>query len=246
MRRIKLTVSYDGTNYVGWQTQPNGISIEEKLDDAISALTGRPTRVIGASRTDSGVHALGAVCVFDTEMSMPAEKFAYAINAYLPEDIVIQESCEVSMEFHPRYDAKKKTYEYRILYRKLPLPLMRFDTYFYYKHLDVENMKKAAKYLLGEHDFTSFASEHHTAKTTVRTLYECTVTQDETTGIITIRVSGSGFLYNMVRIIAGTLVRVGAGAVKPDDIPKILEKKDRSAAGPTAPAKGLTLVSTEY
>ena len=244
LRRIKLTVAYDGTNYVGWQTQPNGVSIEEKLDGAVSRLTGQPTRVIGASRTDSGVHALGAVCTFDTDMRMPGEKFTFALNEYLPDDIVIQESCEVSPDFHPRYDAKGKIYEYRILNRRLPLPARRFDTYFCYKALDVARMDEAARYLEGTHDFTSFASPHYTAKTTIRTLYECSVTKDN--DIITIRVKGDGFLYNMVRIIAGTLIRVGAGAIESVRMPDILEAKDRDAAGPTAPAKGLTLVKTLY
>ena len=244
MRRIKLTVAYDGTNYVGWQTQPNGVSIEEKLDGAVSRLTGRPTRVIGASRTDSGVHALGAVCTFDTDMQMPAEKFTFALNPLLPDDIVIQASEEVDITFHPRYDAKGKIYVYKILNRRLNLPLQRFDTYFYYKSLDVERMDEAAQHLQGTHDFISFASPHFTAKTTIRTLYECNVRKDG--DIITIYVKGDGFLYNMVRIIAGTLIRVGAGAMEPSQIPAIFDAKDRDAAGPTAPAKGLTLVETLY
>ncbi len=244
MRRIKLTVAYDGTNYCGWQTQPNGIAVEEKLDKAVSTLTKTPTRVIGASRTDSGVHALGAVCVFDTDMRMPAEKFTFALNEYLPDDIVIQKSEEVPPEFHPRYDAKGKIYVYKILHRRIKLPLERFDTYFYYKDLDVSKMQEAAGHFVGEHDFTSFASPHYTAKTTVRTLYECSVEKEG--DIISIRVTGNGFLYNMVRIIAGTLIRVGAGAIEPDSIPGIFDALDREAAGPTAPACGLTLVETMY
>ena len=243
-RRIKLVVAYDGTNYCGWQTQPNGVTIEEKLDQAVSEIEGRPTRVIGASRTDSGVHALGAVCTFDTQTRIPGEKFAYALNAHLPEDIVVQASCEVPLTFHPRYDAKGKKYIYQILNRKLPLPNRRKDTYFYYRDLDLEAMQQAATCFVGEHDFTSFASPHMTANTTVRRLDVCEVTREGE--ILTITVQGNGFLYNMVRIIAGTLLRVGAGAISPEQIPEILAAKDRDAAGPTAPAHGLTLVETFY
>jgi tRNA pseudouridine38-40 synthase len=242
--RVKMIVAYDGTNYCGWQVQPNGITIEEKLNEALTALLGEDIKVTGASRTDAGVHSLGNVCIFDTATRMPAEKISYALNQRLPEDIVVQDSCEVSDDFHPRYAASSKTYEYRILNRRFRMPTRRLDTYFYYYPLDVAKMQEAASYLIGEHDFKSFCAVGAQVKTTVRTIYSCTVTR--TDDIITIRVTGSGFLYNMVRIIAGTLIKVGSGDLFPSDIPTILEARDRAAAGPTAPAHGLTMIGIEY
>lgn len=245
MKRIKLVVAYEGTNYCGWQIQPSGITIEAVLNKALSELLGETIKVTGASRTDSGVHSLGNVAVFDTDTRIPPEKICYALNQRLPEDIVVQSSCEVAPDFHPRHCYSEKTYEYRILNRKIPIPTLRKDTYFYYRNLDVEKMKRAAAYLVGTHDFKSFCSIHTTVEDTVRTILSCEVekAQDD---IITIRVTGTGFLYNMVRIIAGTLVQVGVGEKEPEDILEILEKKDRSAAGPTAPAHGLTMIGIEY
>ena len=245
MKRIKLTVAYDGTNYHGWQLQPNGVTIEEKLNEALTDLLGEEITVTGASRTDSGVHSLGNVAVFDTNHRMPAEKISYALNQRLPEDIVVQDSCEVPADFHPRHCDSRKTYEYRILNREFPDPTRRRDTYFYYKQLDVEAMRKAASYLVGKHDFKSFCSAHAEAgKSTVRFLYSCSVKKED--DIIKIRVTGSGFLYNMVRIIAGTLVAVGSGELPPEQMPIIIARRDRSFAGPTAPANGLTMIGIEY
>lgn len=245
MKRIKLVVAYEGTNYCGWQIQPSGITIEAVLNKALSELLGETIKVTGASRTDSGVHSLGNVAVFDTDTRIPPEKICYALNQRLPEDIVVQSSCEVAPDFHPRHCYSEKTYEYRILNRKIPIPTLRKDTYFYYRNLDVEKMKKAAAYLVGTHDFKSFCSIHTTVEDTVRTILSCEV-EKFLEDIITIRVTGTGFLYNMVRIIAGTLVQVGVGEKEPEDILEILEKKDRSAAGPTAPAHGLTMIGIEY
>lgn len=242
--RIKMVVAYDGTNYKGWQVQPNGITIEEVLNKNLSKLLGEEIVVSGASRTDSGVHSLGNIAVFDTNTRMPADKIAFALNQRLPEDIVVQGSCKVEDGWHPRYQNSRKTYEYRILNRTFRMPTRRLDTYFYHYPLDVEKMKKAAAYLVGEHDFKSFCAIGAQVKTTVRTIYACDVEKDG--DIITIRVTGNGFLYNMVRIIAGTLVQVGGGAVAPDEVGEILAKKDRSAAGPTAPAHGLTMMGIEF
>lgn len=242
--RVKLVVAYDGTSYNGWQVQPNGVTIEQRVNEALSDLLGQDVRVIGASRTDAGVHALGNVCCFDTDTRMPAEKISYALNQRLPEDIVVQDSCEVPDTFHPRYSKSRKTYEYRILNRKFRMPTRRLDTYFYYYPLDAKRMRKAARLLEGEHDFRSFASVHMQTRTSVRTLYKCIVERQD--DIITIRVTGSGFLYNMVRIIAGTLVKVGAGELEPEQVEEILAARDRSAAGPTAPACGLTLIGIDY
>lgn len=244
--RVKLTVAYDGTNYCGWQIQPNGVTIEEKLNEAISSLFGKTITVTGASRTDSGVHSLGNVCVFDIDSRMPAEKMSYALNQRLPEDIVVVDSCEVPETFHPRFSKSRKTYEYRILNRRFPNPTRRLDTYFYHHRLDVKKMKEAASYLVGEHDFKSFASVHMQAETSIRTIYSCEVDKEDESDIITIRVQGNGFLYNMVRIIAGTLIKVGSGNLDPKQMPRILEACDRSMAGPTAPAHGLTMIGLEY
>ena len=208
--RVKMIVAYDGTNYKGWQVQPNGITIEEVLNKNLSNLLGEQIVVSGASRTDSGVHSLGNIAVFDTNTRMPADKIAFALNQRLPEDIVVQGSCEVEDGWHPRYQNSRKTYEYRILNRTFRMPTRRLDTYFYHYPLDVEKMKKAASYLEGEHDFKSFCAIGAQVKTTVRTIYACDVEKEG--DIITIRVTGNGFLYNMVRIIAGTLVQVGGGA----------------------------------
>lgn len=244
MKRIKIVVAYDGTNYNGWQVQPNGITIEGVLNQALRELTGEDIRVIGASRTDSGVHSLGNVAVFDTDMRMPPEKICYALNQRLPEDIVVQDSCEVAPDFHPRRCESRKTYEYKILNRTFPMPLERFDTYFYYHEIDVEKMREAAAYLAGEHDFKSFCSVHSQAESTVRTIYELTVEKDR--DLIVIRVTGSGFLYNMVRIIAGTLLQAGTGEKQPEEMEEILKAADRGAAGPTAPACGLTMIGIEF
>ena len=244
MKRIKLTAAYDGTNYHGSQIQNNGETIEGVLKKELFSLLQEEINLIGASRTDAGVHARGNVYVFDTESRIPPEKFTYALNARLPENIRIQESCEVPEEFHPRHQDTVKTYEYRILNRKLPLPEYRLYAHFTYETLDVEKMQKACRYFIGEHDFASFCAAGSQVESTVRTIYDLQV--EKQGEVLTISVTGNGFLYNMVRIIAGTLMKVGNGAIAPESITKIIEGKDRSLAGPTAPAKGLTLVEIRY
>lgn len=244
MKRVKLIVAYDGTNYRGWQLQPNGITIEEVLNRELTALLKEPIAVIGASRTDSGVHARGNVAVFDTENRMPADKICFALNQRLPEDIRIQSSEEVPLTWHPRKANCIKTYEYKILNRKIAMPLERLYSHFCYFPLDVEKMQQAARYIVGEHDFKSFCTVRTQAEETVRTVYCLDVTKDG--DMITIRISGSGFLYNMVRIIAGTLIKVGMGVYPPEHVEAILDARDRQQAGQTALARGLTLVSLEY
>lgn len=244
MKRVKLVVAYDGTNYCGWQVQPNGETIEGVLNRTLSELLHEDIKVTGASRTDSGVHSLGNVAVFDTETRIPPEKISYALNQRLPDDIVVQDSCQVADDFHPRHCDSRKTYEYRILNRTFPMPTRRLDTYFFYRKLDLEAMKQGAAYLVGTHDFKSFCSANSPVEDTVRTIYSMDV--DKQDDIITIRVQGSGFLYNMVRIIAGTLIKVGLGELKPEDLINAIEAKDRSAAGPTAPAEGLTMIGIEF
>ena len=239
-----MVVAYDGTNYCGWQVQPNGITVEEVLNRSLSNLLGEKIEVMGASRTDSGVHSLGNVAVFDTNTRMPADKIAFALNQRLPEDIVVQGSCEVPSDWHPRYQESTKTYEYRILNSTFRMPTRRLDTYFYHYPLDVEQMSEAASYLVGTHDFASFCAANAQVKSTVRTIYSCTAQKEN--DIITIRVTGNGFLYNMVRIIAGTLIEVGAGKRRPVEIKDILAAENRDAAGPTAPAQGLTMMGIEY
>ncbi len=254
-RRILLRVAYDGTNYHGWQVQPNAKTIEGELNRILTQLTGEEIQVTGASRTDAGVHALGNVAVFDTLSRIPGEKFSYALNQRLPEDIVIQSSVQVDDDFHPRHCDCRKTYEYDILNRTFPLPAYRNTAYFLYGDLDLDAMRKACQAFLGEHDFASFCAAGAQVQTTVRTIYSLEVLEQPLTGIgrgdiperlLTIRVRGNGFLYNMVRIIAGTLVEVGRGHIRPEKIEGIIAACDRAKAGPTAPARGLRLVEIAY
>ena len=244
MKRVKLVTAYDGTNYHGSQIQNNGETIEGVLKMELSSLLKEEVQIIGASRTDAGVHARGNVFVFDTESRIPSDKFTYALNARLPEDIRIQDSEEVPLDFHPRHQDTVKTYEYRVLNRKLPLPEYRLHAHFTYETLNIERMQLACKYFIGEHDFASFCAAGSQVESTVREIYDLHVKKEG--DLVTISVTGNGFLYNMVRIIAGTLLKVGSGHFAPEDMEKIIEGKDRSLAGPTAPAKGLTLVKIRY
>ncbi len=248
MTRIKLTVAYDGTNYSGWQIQPNAQTIESVLDDAIYKLTGDKIHVIGASRTDAGVHSQGNVAVFDTQSAIPPDRFTYALNAYLPKDIRVVHSCQVDEAFHPRHCDTRKTYEYRLDNGDFQMPTKRMYSWFVRGKLDIARMQEAANQLVGEHDFKSFCCVKTQAESTVRTVYSIEVIDNSaiTEGDIVIRVKGNGFLYNMVRIIAGTLVKVGLGFISVDDVKKALEAKDRGQAGPTAPPQGLTLMKIEY
>lgn len=345
MKRIKLTVAYDGTEYSGWQIQPNAPTIEAELDRAIEQLTGEILHVTGASRTDAGVHALGNVAVFDTESTIPGDRWAYAVNRYLPPQISVVDSREVKPDFHPRHCNTRKTYEYKILNAKFPIPQLRNYAWYVPGKLDIDLMRQAAERLIGEHDYKSFCCVRTQAESTVRTVYsieleeapaptgicinrgvaepnslECgaagsigaietiesigtagsictigssgTIETGETGGdaetgetgetggdaetgnteagenggnsemrkensshgaqragegsIITMRITGNGFLYNMVRIITGTLVQAGKGLITADDVSRMLEKCDRNAAGQTAPPQGLTLVNIEY
>lgn len=243
MKRIKLVVAYDGTAYHGWQLQPGVKTIEGELNYALSALLKEEVQVIGASRTDSGVHALCNEAVFDTQTRIPPEKIAYALNQRLPDDIVIQESMETADDFHPRHCTSHKTYEYRILNAKFPVPTKRRYSHFTYIPLDIELMRKGAAYFIGEHDFKSFCSTAAVVESTVRTILDISI--DRIDNEIIIRVCGTGFLYNMVRIIAGTLMEVGRGMYPPEQIEEILKACDRQVAGPTAPACGLTLIRIE-
>lgn len=244
MRRIKLTVAYDGTNYSGWQVQQNAVTIEGVLNKALTKITGEEIAVIGASRTDAGVHAMGNVAVFDTESTIPGERFLYVLNQKMPEDIVVVASEEVALDWHPRHQNTLKTYEYRILNAKIPNPVKRLYSYFVSFDLDVALMCEGAKYLVGEHDFAGFCSVKTSAKTTIRTITDLQVRQEGNE--IIIRVTGNGFLYNMVRIIAGVLIRVGRGYYPPEKVKALLEGKERTGEAVTAPPQGLCLMEIMY
>lgn len=244
MKRVKMIVAYDGTNYCGWQIQDNGITIEEILNRELSRLLNEDIKIIGASRTDSGVHALGNVAVFDTETKIPAEKLSYALNVRLPEDIRIVDSCEVAADFHPRFCDTIKTYEYKIWNNRFPNPMVRLYSKFVYYNIDVEKMEQAAKYLIGEHDFKSFCSTRTQVENTVRTVTDISFRKEG--NMIIMKICGTGFLYNMVRIIMGTLLKCGMGMYPPEHVKEILEACDRAKAGPKAEACGLTLVGIEY
>ena len=243
-RRIRLKVAYDGTGYHGWQHKKNAVTIESELNRCLSELFGEEIQVTGASRTDAGVHALENIAVFDTTSPKPAGKISYALHQRLPEDIRIQKSEETACDWHPRRCKSRKTYEYRIYRAQFPMPVKRLYALFTYYKLDVNHMKKAAAYLEGEHDFKSFCQTKAQVESTVRTLYSVQV--EEQGQDLVIRVCGNGFLYNMVRIIVGTLLEVGQGRRTPESITEILAAKDRATAGPTAPAHGLTLVRYEF
>jgi len=247
--RVRLKAAYDGTNYHGWQMQDNGDSIEQEINLALTKLLGVPVEVIGASRTDAGVHALGNICVFDVPpespaAKMPADRYAYALNHRLPEDIRIMASDEVSPLWHPRHEACHKTYEYRIELSGVGNPIGRQYRHLLHGALDVPAMRQAAEYLTGTHDYRSFCSTGTQAKDFVRTITAFTI--EEAADGVLLSVTGTGFLYNMVRIMAGTLIEVGWGKRKPADMPAVLAACDRGAAGHTAPACGLTLVRIVY
>lgn len=317
MKNIKLVVAYDGTNYSGWQIQPNAVTIEQLLDKAINSLTGENIHVTGASRTDAGVHAMGNVAVFKTNSTIPGRRWAYAINRFLPDDIVVQASWEVEKNFHPRHCNTVKTYEYKILNTPFPFPKERNYSWHVSHDLNINNMKEAAQILIGEHDFKSFCCVRTQTESTVRHIYSIEIIKeniynknisekfsnkynndsikkngdnnkncldmkasDNMSGLsdkifgknysiddklqnnnvsaanradnisngsyITIRIKGNGFLYNMVRIIAGTLMQVGRGQLTPDAVQNMLLSKDRCSAGQTAPPQGLTLMGIDY
>lgn len=248
MKRIMLTVAYDGTAYSGWQIQPNAPTIEGELNKAIYAVTGENIQVIGASRTDAGVHAYGNIAVFDTQSTIPPDRFLYTINRWLPPQIRVLHSCEVVADFHPRHCDTVKTYEYTILQSNIELPQFYNRAWHVRGNLDINSMKKAAAFLIGEHDFKSFCCVRTQAEHTIRTIYSIEILTEsvnavlDNTYLVKIRVTGNGFLYNMVRIIAGTLVQIGKGQFLPQHIADMLEKKERGAAGQTAPPQGLTLM----
>ncbi|MBO8172796.1 MAG: tRNA pseudouridine(38-40) synthase TruA [Bacillaceae bacterium] len=247
MRKIKLIVSYDGTDYHGFQTQPGGATIQDELEKAIAHLTGKSVRITGSGRTDAGVHARGQVVHFDTDSSIPPEKWAAALNSKLPEDIIVRHSEAVLPDFHARYDVTAKTYKYLIDQGPVKNVFLRNRAWHIPQTLNLNRMKEAAQYLEGEHDFTSFCSAKTDVEDRVRTLYQVEIKEEGTDGNeIWLTFRGSGFLYNMVRIMTGTLVEVGMGQRGPLEIRQLLLEKDRTRAGKTAPPHGLYLWSVEY
>ncbi|MCA9285505.1 MAG: tRNA pseudouridine(38-40) synthase TruA [Phycisphaerales bacterium] len=254
MPRFRLTLAYDGTEFHGWQRQePPGLpplrTVQGVLEAAVRDVVRAPVLVVGASRTDAGVHALGQVAAFSAETSVPVERMPLAITSRLPEDVQVREAAIVADDFDPIGDCRSKGYRYRVLHTGPPAHwpdlFQRRTTYFSYHALDPDRMDEAARLLEGEHDFASFAQASHGRETTVRTIHSCRV---RATGpyALELDVSGSGFLYNMVRIVAGTLVEVGRGRLVPEDMTRIIAAQDRRAAGPTLPPEGLCLMWVRY
>lgn len=244
MRTIKCTVRYDGTRYHGWQIQENALTIQEVLERALGEILGARPKIVGCGRTDTGVHAKAYVFHFQSDTAIPAEKLPYALNSKLPPDIVCFAAEDVPPEFHAKKSAVKKRYTYYIHQAEFPDPFLEHRAWFYRYPLDVEKMRQAARAFLGTHDFIGFASAGFTVKTTVRTIYALEVCKQG--DLIQIDVTGNGFLYNMVRIIAGTLVFVGTGKLSPAAMPDIIASGDRTRAGITAPACGLYLSEVFY
>ncbi|MCM3342387.1 tRNA pseudouridine(38-40) synthase TruA [Paenibacillus sp. MER TA 81-3] len=252
MRNIGMVLSYDGTAYCGFQAQPELDTVQGRIERAIYMLTNEQTSIMASGRTDAGVHAYGQVFNFATASMIPADRWCLALNSRLPDDIVIREAWEAPQSFHARYSAKRKTYRYSICAERQPDVFRRNYEFHYHRPLDMTAMQEAVRYFVGEHDFTSFVSPKSTKTSNVRTLYtarldiEPSETGEEGRGRLHLELTGNGFLYNMVRIIAGTLLRVGERKLIPADIPRILEAKSRKAAGPTAVPHGLTLWHVDY
>lgn len=244
MRNIKLTIEYDGKDFNGWQKQPNKLNIQGEIERAIETITGEQVDLTASGRTDAGVHALAQVANFKTNSALPIEKFAVAINSKLKKSIRIQKAEEVDERFHSRYNCKQKTYRYIINNGEQGSAIYRNLEYYVPVKLNVEEMKKAIKYFEGEHDFKGFKASGTSSKSSVRTIYKTNIIEDGKR--IKIELTGNGFLYNMVRIISGTLVDVGLGKIKPEEIPSIIESKDRKKAGKTLPPYALYLVKVEY
>ena len=244
MRNIKLVIEYDGKSFNGWQKQPNKLNIQGEIEKAIEEITGEKIDLIASGRTDAGVHSLGQVANFKTNSTIDVEKIPYAINSKLKKSIVIKSAEEVPERFHSRYSVHSKTYRYTINNSKFGTALYRDMEYHFPIELDEKKMQKAAKFFEGEHDFKAFKASGTSSKSSVRTIYKATVERKEDRVII--ELTGNGFLYNMVRIIAGTLIDVGIGKIKPEEVKEIIEKKERKNAGKTLPARGLCLLKVDY
>ena len=244
MRNIKLVIEYDGKGFNGWQKQPNKLNIQGEIEKAIGEITGEEIELIASGRTDAGVHSLGQVTNFKTNSKIDIDKFPYAINSKLKKSIVIKSAEEVPERFHSRYSVHSKTYRYTINNSRFGTALYRDMEYHFPIKLDENKMQEAAKYFEGEHDFKAFKASGTSSKSSVRIIYKAVVKRQDDRVII--ELTGNGFLYNMVRIIAGTLVDVGIGKIKPEEIKNIIEEKDRKKAGKTLPARGLCLLEVQY
>lgn len=244
MRNIKLVIEYDGSGFNGWQKQPNKLNIQGEIESVIENITKEKIELVASGRTDAGVHAIGQVANFKTNSNIPIEKIPIAINSQVKNSIRIKSAEEVDERFHSRYNCKRKTYRYIIDNSKYGSSIFRNMTYHMPIKLNINEMQRAVKYFIGEHDFKAFKSSGTSSKSSVRTIYEAKII--EKNEYIILELTGNGFLYNMVRIIAGTLVDVGLGKIKAEDIPIILEEKDRKKAGKTLPPQGLFLVKVEY
>jgi len=244
MKNVKLTIEYDGTNFSGWQKQPNGRTVQEEIEKALSELLKKEVKIYGSGRTDAGVHALGQVANFQDEFTIPVDRIPMALNGMLPQDISIRSAVEVNPSFHARYSAKGKKYIYKIFNSKVKSPLLRNYAYFVSDELDTVEMKRASINYVGEHDFRGFMASGSSVKNTVRTIYSFDVWLNDK--MIIIETRGNGFLYNMVRIMIGTLVDIGRGRMKADDLPGIIKSGIRDRAGYTAPAQGLYLAEVYY
>lgn len=244
-RNFKLTLEYDGSGYHGWQKQRGVLTVQEVLESSLAIMLGRELHVRAAGRTDAGVHALGQVVNFYARTRLEPVDFQRGLNSLLPDDIVVKHAEEVDISFHARYSAKAKLYQYCVLNRPLPSALWRKYAWHVPHELDLESMKKALAYFRGEHDFSAFRASRSSVKSSVRVLYRCDY-ECGSDGLIVFSFLGNGFLRHMVRIIVGTVVEVGMGKRRPEEIPNIIESKDRNLAGITAPAHGLYLVRVEY
>ena len=245
MRKLLLKICYDGTNYCGWQVQPNGITIQQILCNALLDLLGKETGVTGCSRTDSGVHAYNFCCHFETDNESISNKgFVGALNARLPDDISVIDCINVECDFHARYNAKAKQYIYKLYCSEFKNPFLEKYALRVSKPLDIDKINEFCKQVIGTHDFYAFSASGRSANTTVRTVYDCGI--DYSDGIYTFYITGDGFLYNMVRILVGTALFVSEGKISPCDFEKIIESKERSAAGPTVPPYGLYLNKVYY
>ncbi|SHJ73909.1 tRNA pseudouridine(38-40) synthase TruA [Paramaledivibacter caminithermalis] len=245
MRNIKLIIQYDGSRYKGWQRLGDSeMTIQGKIENVLSKMTGEDIEIIGSGRTDAGVHALKQVANFKTNCKMTTNEILDYCYRYLPDDIVVKVVENICEKFHARYNVRSKRYLYRILNRKYHDPFMRKYITHIPEALNLINMKRAASHFIGEHDFTSFTTAKSKKKSRVRKIFDIDINKDDS--IIEIIFEGSGFLHNMVRIMTGTLIEVGLGRIKPEKIPEILNAKDRSIAGPTAPPQGLFLYDVEY
>ena len=245
MKNIKLTIEYDGKEFNGWQKQPNKLNIQGTIEQAIERITGEEVQLNASGRTDAGVHSLGQVANFKTNYKMPIEKWPLALNANLKKSIRIINAEEVDERFHSRLSCKRKTYRYIINNSKYGTAIYRNLETHIPMELNIEKMKEAVKHFEGEHDFKAFKASGTSSKSSVRTIYKADVIQKENDRIY-IELTGNGFLYNMVRIISGTLVDVGLGKIEPNEIPKIIESKKRENAGKTLPPQGLYLIKVEY